>query len=158
MAAGGLRLCHGEAAVTFAQALAFVHRHGVVLESASGSVRSLAATIVGAPIRGSWWGHPQSHQIFQLTRAVRASPSVLVCRLVRGKVTYVHRRLWPAVVRAADRLPADRLAQIREVHTEAGHHRVEETPFPDWVPASVLSEAASLSEHEARRALDSWIP
>ena len=155
IAAGGPRLCDGETAVTTAQALAFVHTHGVVLESASGPVPSLAAVIAGEPIRGSWWGHPQSHQIFQLTRAVRASPSVLVCRLVHGKVSYVHRRLWPAVVRVADRFPADRLAQIREVHTEAGRHRVEETPFPDWVPPLVLSDATGLSEEEA---IEHWAP
>ena len=118
--------------MTVDEALEFVATHGVVLESASGSVPSLATAIVGEPIRGSWWGHPQSHQIFQLTRAVRTSPSVLVCRLVGGKVTFVYRRLWPAVVRLADRFPADRAAQIVEVHTDAGHHRVEETPFPDW--------------------------
>ena len=58
------------------QALAFV------LESASGPVPSLAAAIVGAPIRGSWWGHPQSQQIFKVTRAVRASKAVLVCRVI----------------------------------------------------------------------------
>ena len=144
--------------MTTPEALAFVETYGVVLESASGPVPSLATAIVGEPIRGSWWGHPQSHQIFQLTRAVRASPSVLVCRLVRGKVTCVHRRLWPAVVRVADRFPADRVAQIMEVHTDAGHHRVEETPFPDWVPPLVLTDAASLSEAEAIEALGPWVP
>ena len=136
--------------VTVDEALEFVATHGVVLESASGPVPSLASAIVGEPIRGSWWGHPQSHQIFQLTRAVRASPSVLVCRLVNGKVTLVHRRLWPALVCVADRFPADRLAQIEERHTDAGHHRVEMTQFPDWVPPLVLTDASSLTEGKAR--------
>ena len=136
--------------MTVDEALAFVATRGVVLESASGPVPSLVTTILGEPVRGSWWGHPQSHRIFGITRAVRASPSVL---LVQGKVTLVHRRLWPAVVRVADRFPADRVAQIVEVHTAAGHHRVEETPFPDWVPLLVLADAGSLSEAEALQAL-----
>ncbi len=143
--------------VTPDEALEFVATHGIVLESASGPVPSLVATILGEPVRGSWWGHPQSHEIFRITRAVRASPSVLVCRLVQGKVTLVHRRLWPAVVRIADRFPADRVAQIVEVHTAAGHHRVEETPFPDWVPPLVRTDASSLSEEEALEALGTWV-
>lgn len=153
-----LRLCDGEPAVTTAQALAFVRTHGVVLESASGPVPSLTAAIVGEPIRGNWWGHPQSHRIFQITRAVRGAESVLVCRLLNRRVTLVHKRLWPAVVRLADRFPPAYLAWIVEIHTPAGHHRVEVTPFPDWVPAKVLVQAGSLSERDARRALGSWVP
>ena len=83
--------------------------------------------------------------------AVRAAPSVLVCRLVRGKITLVHRRLWAAVARIADRLPADRVAKIVEVHTSTGRHRVDRTRFPDWVPPLVLTEAASLSERGGAR-------
>ena len=144
--------------MTTAQALAFVRIHGVVLESASGPVPSLAAAIVGAPIRGSWWGHPQSQQIFKVTRAVRASKAVLVCRLVGGKVTLVHQRLWPAVGRLADRFPAAHVTWLVEIHTAAGYHRVAETPFPDWVPAGVLRQGLALSEGDARRALGSWVP
>ena len=42
--------------MTKAEALAFVRTHGVVLESGIGPVPSLAGTIAGSPIRGSWWG------------------------------------------------------------------------------------------------------
>ena len=143
--------------MTPAQGLRFVRTHGVVLESASGPVPSLTAAIVGEPIRGSWWGHPQSNQIFKVTRAVRESDSILVCRLANRKVTLVHQRLWPAVVRVADRFPPTHLARIVEIHTAAGHHRVEETPFPDWVPPRVLATAESLSEQEALWALGTWI-
>ncbi len=143
--------------MTTAQALRFVRTHGVVLESASGPVPSLAAAIVGEPIRGSWWGHPQSQQIFKVTRAVRESDAILVCRLVNRKVTLAHQRLWPAVVRVADRFPPTHLARIVEIHTAAGHHRVDETPFPEWVPPMVLATAESLSEREALRALGSWV-
>ena len=132
--------------------------HGVVLESAAGPVPSLVAAIVGEPIRGSWWGHPRSHEIFTLTRAVRESDSILVCRLLNRKVTLVHQRLWPAVVRVADRFPPAHLARIVEIHTAAGHHRVEETPFPEWVSAMVLTKAESLSHLEALRALGPWVP
>jgi hypothetical protein len=46
---------------------------------------------------GSWWAHPQSHAIYRALQGVRASRDVMACRLVAGKVTLVHRRLWPIV-------------------------------------------------------------
>ena len=144
--------------MTTAQALRFVGTHGVVLESAAGPVPSLVAAIVGEPVRGSWWGHPLSHEIFSVTRGVRESDSILVCRLLNRKVTLVHQRLWPAVVRLADRFPVANLARIVEIHTAAGHHRVEETPFPEWVSPTVQTEAASLSRQEALQALGPWVP
>ncbi len=138
------------------QAIAFVRKHGVVLEAATGSVPSLAQAIAAGPIRGSWWAHPRSHQIFELTRAVRDSEDVLVCRLVNGKVTYVHRRLWPALVRAAKRFPKKRLAQLHDVHTDSGRHVTKEVAFPNWVPGEVSAEASRLSEEEALHSLGGW--
>lgn len=135
--------------MTSRQALAFIRKHGVVLEAAQGPAPSLAAVIAGGPIRGSWWSHPKGREIFAVTRAVRDSDDVLVCRLIKGKVTFVHRRLWPALVRAAGRLPSDRLSQMREVHTSSGRHVTTEVPFPDWVPPSVRAAARSLSEKAA---------
>jgi len=142
--------------MTSRRALAFVRRHGVVLESARGPVPSLAAVTAGAPVRGNWWSHPKSHEIFAVTRAVRDSNDVLVCRLIDGKITFVHRRLWPALVRAAGRLPSARLAQLREVHATSGRHVTKEVPFPDWVPPSVHVAARILSEKAALAAF-AWI-
>ena len=142
--------------MTSRRALAFIRKHGVVLESAGGPVPSLVEVIAGEPVRGSWWSHPKSHEIFAVTRAVRDSDDVLVCRLIKGKITFVHRRLWPALVRAAGRLPSGRLSQVREVHTSSGRHVTKEVPFPDWVPSSVRAAARALSE-EAALAAFAWI-
>ena len=49
---------------TSEEALAFVREHGVVLVSAKGTVPRLTEAIIGEPIKGSWWAHPQSHHIF----------------------------------------------------------------------------------------------
>ena len=137
-------------------ALVFVRRHGVVLEGARGPVPTLAEAVAGAPIRGSWWGHAKGHEIFWLTRAVRDSGDVLVCRLVAGKVTYVHRRLWPAVVRLAGSFARDDPAALHEVHTPRGRHELQAVPFPRWVPADVKRRARRLSEAQARAALGEW--
>ena len=142
--------------MTRAEALTFVRSHGVVLESASGPVPSLASVIAGGPIRGSWWGHAKNMEIFKLTRAVRACPDVLVCRLVDGKVTYVHRRLWPALVRVSDRFSRDHLAQVNEKHTTSGRHVKDEVAYPGWVPAEVAAKAAKLDEKSALMQLGGW--
>jgi hypothetical protein len=133
------------------EAINFVRQHGVVLESAAGAVPSLAERVAGAPIRGSWWAHPRSHEIFKLTRAVRESPDILVCRLVDGKITYIHRRLWPSLVRVAKRFPNKRLAQVHEMHTKSGRHVIKEVAFPAWVPKDVWVEAEKLSGEQAAR-------
>ena len=138
------------------EALAFVRRHGVVLEAAAGPVPSFAEVVAGAPFRGSWWAHPRGREIFALTRHVRDSDDVLVCRLVDGKITYVHRRLVAALVRAAGRFPRKRLARVREVHTASGRHVNEEVAFPRWVSDEVAAEAALLTEEDAMARLGGW--
>ena len=135
--------------VTPKDAIAFVEMHGIVLESARGPAPSLAEAVAGERIQGSWWGHAKGHDIFAATRAVRASSNVVVCRLMGGKVTYVHRRLWPAIVRLADRFDNDLLTAIREEHTAAGSHRTVETPFPEWVPLKERKMAQRVTEAEA---------
>ncbi len=131
------------------QAAAFVRKHGVVLEAATGAVPTLAAVIAGEPIRGSWWAHPRRHAIFELTRALRDSRDILVCRLVDGRITYVHRRLWPALVRAAQHFPIRWLARVHEVHTASGNHVTREIAFPAWVPDAVSAQASAMSEAQA---------
>src|SRR5688572_5005941 len=105
---------------TAKQALAWVKQSGIAVESARGAVPSLAHLVAGESLRGSWWAHPKGNDIFLLSRAIRRSPDVLVCRLVDGKITYVHRRLWPALVALAARFSRPRLAAVKEVHTAAG--------------------------------------
>jgi hypothetical protein len=139
------------------EAIEFVREHGVVLEAARGPVPSLVEAIVGASVRGSWWGHHRAPEIFQLTRAIRSSPDVLVCRLVDRKITYVHRRLWPALARLADDVGTDRLAAVRDVHTAEGKHKVETTPFARWLADDVRRVAEQLTRAEAAAQMGSWL-
>ena len=137
------------------QALAFVARHGIVLEATRrGAIPSLADTIAGETLHGNWWAHPRSREIFAVTRAVRDAPDVLVCRLVDCRITFVHARLWSALYRCADAFAAPRLARLREVHGASGAHRVEEIPFPDWLDADTVMAAQRLDERSARAVLD----
>ena len=139
--------------MTRRSALSFVKRNGIVLESARGPFPNLAEAVVGRRIRGSWWGHAKGKEIFSLTRAVRDSADVLVCRLVGGKITYVHRRLWPALVRLARNFARRDLAAVREVHTARGRHEERLVPFPRWVPPAVKRAARRLGVADAQAAL-----
>src|SRR4029078_140389 len=107
-------------------------------------------------VRETWGAQARSRKIFAETRAVRDSPDILVCRLVNGKITFVHRRLWPALVRASQRFPVERLGQIRQEHTKAGDHVNHVVSFPDWVPPPVAEQANRLEEDEALEALGDW--
>jgi hypothetical protein len=112
--------------------LEWVREQGIVLQSARGPVPNLAEYVAGEPIRGSWWGHASGHEIFAVLSRVLNSPEVIATRLVNGKVTLIHRRLWPALVRVADRFPKERWAAVDEEHTASGAHRTIEIPFPEW--------------------------
>jgi hypothetical protein len=131
------------------QALAFVRKHGVVLMSARGEAPSLAAWIVGEPIRGSWWAHPRAREIHALECALAESPDVLFCKLLAGRRTLVHRRLWPALARVADRLAASALARVAEEHTARGHHEAREIALAERLPVDVRAAAEKLSREEA---------
>ena len=139
------------------KALAFVEVYGVVLQAARSSVPSLAEAVAGERIRGSWWGHLKGREIYRAAEAVCGSPDVLVCKLVEGKITYVHRRLWPALVKLASRFPRGRLAKVWDEHTPGGAHRSRRAAFPGWVPADVARQAKRLSLSEAETILSPWL-
>ncbi|HEY0706651.1 MAG TPA: hypothetical protein VGG33_07635, partial [Polyangia bacterium] len=48
--------------------------------------------------RGSWWSHPQANAIYAQLQIVEDHPDVALVKLIAGKVTMVHRGLWPALL------------------------------------------------------------
>jgi len=138
------------------QALRFLETHGVVMASAMGPVPRMSEVIAGEPIKGSWWGHAKGHDIYSILNFLEESPDVLVCRLIDGKVTLVHRRLWPALIRVAEHFAPERLARVEHEHTPSGRHVNHETPFPLWADALSQRAANALSESDAFDALGPW--
>src|ERR1700685_4262083 len=118
--------------------MAFVRRHGMVLVSAKGPVPRLTDAIAGETIKGSWWAHSKSHQIYSVLQILEGSPDILVCRFIAGRVTFVHRRLWPAIVKLAGHFHPEQLAQVRQEHTASGRHVNHLTAYPKWVPTEIL--------------------
>jgi hypothetical protein len=62
-------------------------------------VPSVVSLVAGAPISGSWWGHPAGALIYRVGEALEEDSDVVTVRLWCRKITLVHRRLWPALVR-----------------------------------------------------------
>jgi hypothetical protein len=83
-----------------ARALDALERHGLLLLS-DARLPSLVALVAGAPVKGSWWGHAKGGAIFAAATELEDHPDVDGAKLVSGKVTLVHRRLWPALLAVA---------------------------------------------------------
>jgi hypothetical protein len=107
--------------------LALLQRDGLMMLSDS-SLPSLVGLVAGGPIGGSWWGHPRGGEIYHLSNELAHQPDVLLVKLVSGKQTFVHRRLWPAVVavgQARERWQLDGLSEapraLLAALDDAGH-------------------------------------
>ena len=72
-------------------------------------------------------------------------------------LTFVHRRLWPALVKLASRFRKEPLAKTSNEHTPSGAHRSRRMVFPRWVPGDVMKEAERLSVADAERILLPWL-
>ena len=77
--------------------LAKLKEHGLLLQT-DANLPNVCALIAGAPVLGSWWAHPRSHEIFRVNCELAEHPDVLVSKLISGKISYLHRALWPAVI------------------------------------------------------------
>lgn len=71
--------------------------YGFLLESDT-KLPSVCGLITGGPLTGSWWSHPLAQEIFQVNEQLEDHPDVLITKLISGKVTFVHRELWPEIV------------------------------------------------------------
>src|SRR5437867_10967275 len=70
--------------------------HGLLLLQDK-ELPSAVGIITGERVAGSWWSHPQAHEIFRRLQELEAAGDVVATKLIGGKVTFVHRRLWPAL-------------------------------------------------------------
>ena len=70
---------------------------GLLLES-DPKLPSVCRIITGGPMKGSWWSHPMAQTIFQVNEQLDDHPDVLIAKLLAGKVTFIHRQFWPALL------------------------------------------------------------
>ena len=62
---------------------------------------NVVTLVTGESLKGSWWSHPKSHEIFAILMELADHPDVLICKLLGGKDTLVHRKLWPVLLAVA---------------------------------------------------------
>jgi hypothetical protein len=81
----------------FDQALAALERRGLMLVH-DRAFPSLTGLAIGEPVSGSWWAHPLSNDVYMIGQRLEHCADVVMTKLVSGKETYLHRRLWPQLV------------------------------------------------------------
>ncbi|HEV8246832.1 MAG TPA: hypothetical protein VGP93_13735 [Polyangiaceae bacterium] len=101
-----------------------IEQHGLLLKH---DARLPCATqlIAGGSVPGSWWSHEKGSLIYEVLSSLD-DDEVAYPKLLAGKVTLVHRRLWPALVAAArsggawqyEGLKLDARALLTRVQTE----------------------------------------
>jgi len=102
---------------------AVLERDGLLL-SHDTEIPSATAIIAGEPIRGTWWSHAKGGLIYDALGAL--DEDVDWPKLVMGKVTLVHRRLWPSLFVAGtsrapwqtDKLKADAKWLLQQVSSK----------------------------------------
>ena len=70
-----------------------LEKHGLLLLQDK-ELPSVVGLITGEQVKGSWWSHPRAHEIF---RQLEELDDAIATKLIAGKVTFVHRRLLPAL-------------------------------------------------------------
>jgi hypothetical protein len=130
-----------------------VEKHGVMLASARGAIPNVAEVVAGAPIIGGWWAHPKGKAIFAALSEIDDSDDIRCFKLIDGKITFAHRRVWPALVRLArdGAVATDRLAAVQQEHMPTGEHRNFVTPFPEWVDDATAKAADKLTLAAAKQ-------
>jgi hypothetical protein len=127
-------------------------------------LRSVVGIITGERLKTSWWNHAKAQEIFRCLDHLGDSRDVLVSRLAAGKVTYVHRRLWPAFLSVAGSnepwqrggLSADAVDMLAEV--EAGGARRAKGPAARELQERLLIAADEVHTEAGRHELElrSW--
>ncbi len=129
-------------------ALSALRRYGILLES-DAKLPSISTIAAGEPIQGSWWGHPRGHEIHYLARQIASHHEALVTKLVSRKVTYVHRKLWAAIVSVGSARQDWQLAglsrtarELLDLVDKAGKVRTNRIPIERTLKGKAIGDAA----------------
>jgi hypothetical protein len=110
----------------------YLGRLGVLLET-DRAFPSITGIMVREPIKGSWWAHPMANEIYMLSQRLIHHPDTIFLKLLSGKTTFVHRRLWPELIAIGtaqepwqlDALPTSAKSMLKKVE-ERGSLRMDE--------------------------------
>src|SRR5207237_9147955 len=80
------------------EALQVLREERVLSLTDTRGLRSRVGEVLGK-VHGSWWGHPEGGRVYEIASELERSREVLGAKLVDGKVAFVHRALWPQLLR-----------------------------------------------------------
>lgn len=83
-----------------ARVLAALEELGLLLQQDRG-LPNVVTLVTGDAPRSSWWSHPKGRLVFAVLARLAEHDDVLFTKLLGGKVTLVHRRLWPSLLAVA---------------------------------------------------------
>ncbi len=75
-------------------------KHGLLLLQDKVAL-DIVSMLAGEKLSISWWGHAAGQTIFACLERLDDDPDVISTRLIAGKITYLHRELWPAFLAIA---------------------------------------------------------
>ncbi len=107
------------------------------------------AVLTGKKASGSWWSHPESGQLFTILEQAAQHPDVVVAKLVGGKLTFVQRRLWPALLGIASAREPWQTADL-SAETLKLLHALEQQPSLEVTGASAKEIEIRLLAHSER--------
>jgi len=117
-------------------ALKTLKRLGLMLET-DACLPSVASLIAGEPVSGSWWSHASAQKIFSTLGQLADHRDVMFTKLISGKVTLVHRKLWPEIIAIGTaRAPwqmkglSKSARQLLEMIDEQGSLRTDQLAWP----------------------------
>ena len=145
---------------TLKEALALLRKRGALL-----LVPDLVDAVAGEPVKGTWWAHPAGNTIYRLANELEDHEEVVVGKLARQKVTFVHARLFPALARVVTdegwrkkriaKLDADARAALKAIEKKA--QRVDSKTKKALEPTALVR---SFNEHSESgkhvTILESW--
>ncbi|HET6164654.1 MAG TPA: hypothetical protein VFG37_13365 [Planctomycetota bacterium] len=102
-------------------------------------VPSVVGLVTGESLKTSWWGHPKGRLVFGVLSELADHRDVLFTKLLAGKSTLVHRRLWPSLLGVAT---AREAWQTRRLSPAARRvlRRIDGGAAPLGVPGPVARE------------------
>ncbi|HKO41694.1 MAG TPA: hypothetical protein VJU84_00265 [Pyrinomonadaceae bacterium] len=124
---------------------------GLLLES-DPKLPSVCTIITGEPMKGSWWSHPMAQTIFQVNERLDDHEDVVIAKLLAGKVTFIHRQFWPALLAVGTskepwqmRNLSDTPQKVLKLLKKTGSVRSDELTI-DTVARKELSESVRILE------------
>ena len=85
------------ASKNFDRAMKILEESGLLLVMGL-EIPDVCRLVTSRRIKGSWWGDPAGQEIFAVSEMLSDHADITVTKLISGKVTFVHRKLWQKLV------------------------------------------------------------